>query len=97
MGKLQEKGKKKKTNNVGKRKRPNHAEERGWPSLDRSRVSSFRITRGKTGKMDADRDGWGVQVVEAYGSSLRTTSIFSVRNKKQGLQLRVRKGEVLMV
>lgn len=47
--------------------------------------------------MDADRDGWGVQVVEAYGSSLRTISISSVRNKKQSHQLRVRKGEVLMV
>lgn len=37
--------------------------------------------------MDADGDGWGVQVVEAYGSSLLTTSISLTRNKKQDHQL----------
>ena len=46
--------------------------------------------------MDADGDGWGVQVVEAYGSSLLTTSISLTRNKKQDHQLRVRKWEVFM-
>lgn len=55
----------------------------GWPSLDRVSVNSFGITKGKTGNMDADGDGWGVQVVEAYGSSLLTTSISLTRNKKQ--------------
>ena len=36
-------------------------------------------------------------MVEAYGSSLLTTSLFLTRNKKQGRQLRVRKWEVFMV
>lgn len=86
-----------KNNNAENRTKPNHAEGMGWPSLDRVSVNSFGITKGKTGNMDADGDGWGVQVVEAYGSYLLTTSISLTRNKKQDHQLRVRKWEVFMV